>query len=85
MIVAGRKLVFILETLHEHLRHTVKTQQIQTPLLQLTRQLCEALTAFVRLLKQFTQQNSIHIQKFQNDTQTILNLVKKVKQHCHSI
>jgi hypothetical protein len=85
LIVAGHKLVFVLETLHEHLRHSTKIQQIQTPLIQLTRQLCDELTSFVRLLKQFSNQNYINIQKFQHDTQIIMNVVKKIKQQCSSV
>ena len=81
LIVAGHKLVFVLETLHEHLR---KSPQIQTPLVQLTRQLCEALTTFVRLLKQLSNQNCRNIPKFQQDTQMIMNIVKKIKQQCSS-
>ncbi len=81
LIVAGHKLVFVLETLHEHLRHSTK---IQTPLIQLTGQLCDALTSFVRLLKQLSNQNCTNIQKFQHDTQMIMNVVKKIKQQCSS-
>jgi len=82
LIVAGHKLVFVLETLHEHVRHATKTQQ--TSLVQLTRQLCDALTKFIRILKQLTQQNTATIQHFQSDTQTIMNTVKKIKQLCNS-
>jgi hypothetical protein len=85
LIVAGHKLVFVLETLHEHLRHSTKTQQIQTSLIELTRQLCDALTSFVRLLKQLTNSNCTNIQKFQHDTQIIMNVVKKIKQQCSSV
>ena len=85
LIVAGHKLVFVLETLHEHLRNSPKIQQIQTPLIPLTRQLCDALTSFVRLLKQLSNQNCIHFQKFQHDTQIIMNVVKKIKQQCSSV
>lgn len=85
LIVAGHKLVFVLETLHEHLRHSTKIQQIQTILIQLTGQLCDALTSFVRLLKQFSNQNCTNIQKFQHDTQMIMNIVKKIKQQCSSV
>ena len=85
LIVAGHKLVFVLETLHEHLRHSTKPQQIQTSLIQLTRQLCDALTSFVRLLKQLTNQTCPNIQKFQHDTQTIMNIVKKIRQQCNSV
>lgn len=81
LIVAGHKLVFILETLHEHL------QQIQTSLIHLTRQLCETSTNLIQLLKQFSQQNSsIDIRKliiqFKQDIQIIMNIVQKIKQHC---
>jgi hypothetical protein len=85
LIVAGHKLIFVLETLHEHLRHSTKTQQIQTPLIHLTQQLCDALTSFVRLLKQLTNQPCPNIQKFQHDTQLIMNIVKKIKQQCSSV
>ncbi|CAF0934870.1 unnamed protein product [Adineta steineri] len=85
LIVAGHKLVFVLETLHEHLRHSIKIKQIQTPLIYLTKQLCDALTSFVQLLKQFSNQNCTNIQKFQHDTQIIMNLVKKIKQQCSSV
>ena len=84
LVVAGHKLVFVLETLHEHLRHSTKTPQIQTPLMHLTRQLCDALTSFVRLLKQFTNQTCSNLQKFQHDTQNLMNIVKKIKQQCSS-
>ncbi len=80
LIVAGHKLVFVLETLHEHL------QQIQTSLKHLTTQLCEALTNLIRLLKQFSQQNSTNIPKliihFKQDIKIIMNIVKKIKQQC---
>jgi len=85
LVVAGHKLVFVLETLHEHLRHSTKIQQTQTPLIQLTGQLCDALTSFIRLLKQFSNQNCTNIQKFQHDTQMIMNVVKKIKQQCSSV
>jgi hypothetical protein len=85
LIVIGHKLVFVLETLHEHLRHSTKLEQIQTSLIHLTRQLCDALASFVRLLKQFSNQNCTNIQKFQHDTQMIMNLVKKIKQQCSSV
>lgn len=83
LIVAGHKLVFVLETLHEHVRNSTKTQQ--TSLVQLTRQLCDALTKFIRVLKQLTQQKSTTVQHFQYDTQTIMNIVKKIKQFCNSV
>ena len=80
LIVAGHKLVFVLETLHEHL------QQIQTSLMHLTSQLCEALTNLIRLLKQFSQQNSSNSLKliihFKQDIKIIINIVKKIKQEC---
>jgi hypothetical protein len=80
LVVAGHKLVFVLETLHEHLQH------IQTSLIHLTTQLCEALTNFIQLLKQFSQQNCTNIRKltiqFKQDIQMIMNIVKKIKQHC---
>jgi hypothetical protein len=85
LIVAGHKLVFVLETLHEHLRHSTKPQQIKTPLIHLTRQLCDALASFIRLLKQFSNQNCTNIQIFRYDTQTIMNIVKKIKQQCSSV
>ena len=82
LIVAGHKLVFVLETLHEHLQHSSK---VLTPLVHLTRQLCDALTTFVRLLKQLSNQTSINIQNFQHDTQMIMNIVKRIKQQCSSV
>ena len=85
LIVAGHKLVFVLETLHEHLRNTTKFQHIQSPLINLTRELCDSLSTFIRLLKQFSNQNSINIKKFQYDTQIIMNIVKKIQQQCTSI
>jgi len=85
LIVAGHKLVFVLETLYEHLQNSQKLQHIQTPLIHLTRQLCNALTSFVRLLKQFSNQHCTNIQKFQHDTQIIMNVVKKIKQQCSSV
>ncbi|CAF0724737.1 unnamed protein product [Rotaria sp. Silwood1] len=85
LIVAGQKLVFVLETLHEYIQHSTKNQQIQTPLIQLTRQLSDALTSFVRSLKQFSNQNCTNIQKFQHDTQMIMNVVKRIQQQCSSV
>lgn len=82
LVVAGRKLVFVLETLHEHLRHS---SQLLTPLVDLTGQLCDALTSFVRLLKQLSHQTSINIQTVQHDTQMIMNIVKRIKQQCNSV
>ncbi|UJR25866.1 hypothetical protein I4U23_007216 [Adineta vaga] len=85
LIVAGHKLVFVLETLHEHLQKSIKIQQIQTPLISLKRQLCDGLTSFVRLLKQFTNQNCTNILQFQHDTELIMTLVKKIQQQCNSV
>jgi hypothetical protein len=85
LIVAGHKLVFVLETLHEHLRNSNKFQHIQTPFIHLTRQLCDALTSFIRLLKQISNQNCTNILKFQHDTQIIMNIVKQIKQQCTSV
>lgn len=83
LVVAGHKLVFILETLHEHL------QQIQTSLNFLTRQLCEALTNLIQLLKQISQDNLINKRKltlnFKQNIQLIMNIVQKIKQHCHLV
>jgi len=83
LVVAGHKLVFVLETLREHL------QQIQTSLMHLTTQLCEALTNFIQLLKQFSQQNCTNIRNliihFKQDIQIIMNIVKKIKQHCNFV
>lgn len=80
LVVAGHKLVFVLETLHEHL------QQIQTSLMHLTTQLCEALTNLIQLLKQFSQQNGANASKlithFRQNVRMIMNIVKKVKQQC---
>jgi hypothetical protein len=81
LVVAGHKLVFVLETLHEHLQ-----QQIETSLIHLTTQLCEALTSFIQLLKQFSQQNCTNIPKliisFKQDIQMIMNIVRRIKHHC---
>ena len=89
MVVAGHKLVFVLETLHEHLRQTSKIQQISTPLMSLTRQLCDALQAFVLLLKQLTQdsctKNSNLMSNFHQDTQSIINIVKRIKRQCRVV
>ena len=84
LIVAGQKLVFILETLHEHLRQT------QTPLLLLTRQLDEALIVFLQFIKQLSQPtttttNQQIIVRFKQDTITILSLVKRIKLQCSTI
>lgn len=80
LVVAGHKLVFVLETLHEHL------QQIQTSLMHLTTQLCEALTNLIQLLKRFSQQNGTNTSKlithFRQNVRMIMNIVKKVKQQC---
>lgn len=81
LVVAGHKLVFVLETLHEHLRHSSK---LPTPLIHLTGQLCDALTSFVRLLKQLSHPTSINTHTFQHDTQIIMNIVKRIKQQCNS-
>jgi len=82
LVVAGHKLLFMLETLHEHLH------QIQTPLILLTRQLCEFLTSSIQLLKQCSQPNCTNIQKlmiqFKQDIKMIMNLVKRIKQNCSS-
>jgi hypothetical protein len=87
--VAGHKLIFVLETLHEHLRHPTKTQQISTPLNNLTRQLVDVLTTFVRLLKQLSHEhctnNSQLMNNFQHDTQLMMNIVKKIKRQCNSM
>ena len=89
LVVAGHKLIFVLETLHEHLRPSTKLAQLQTPLVQLTRELCDALTTFVRLLKQLSHdsctKNSNVIDRFQHDTQSIMNIVKRIKRQCASI
>lgn len=89
LIVAGHKLIFVLETLHEHLRPATKLQQIQTPLVSLTRQLCDSLTMFVRLLKQLSHdpctKNSNVIDRFQHDTQSIMNIVQRIKRQCSSV
>ena len=81
LAVAGHKLVFVLETLHDHL------QQRQTPLSLLTRQLTQALTILLQLLKQLTQPNSIatnhqNILHFKQHTKTIMNLVKRIRLQC---
>jgi len=83
LVVAGHKLIFVLETLHEHL------QQIQTSLIHLTTQLSETLKNFIQLLKQFSQQNCTNIQKlnihFKQDIKMIMNIVKRIKQHCRLV
>ncbi|CAM4823422.1 unnamed protein product [Rotaria magnacalcarata] len=80
LIVAAHKLVFVLETLHEHVK------QIHTSLIHLTTQLCEALKNFIQLLKEFSQNNSSNIQKFivqfQSSIKTIMNIVQRIKQQC---
>ncbi|CAF3192843.1 unnamed protein product [Rotaria socialis] len=80
LIVAAHKLVFVLETLHEHV------QQIRTSLVQLTTQLCEALKSFIQLLKELSQNNSNTLKKFivqfQSIIKTIMNIVQRIKQQC---
>jgi hypothetical protein len=87
LVVAGHKLIFVLETLHEHLRHTSKFHQIQTPLSHLTTQLCDSLTSFIRLLKQLSNCSNLQklIIQFQHDTQIIMNIVKRIKKQCSSV
>ena len=77
LIVAGQKLIFILETLHE---------QIQTSLIPLSKQLSEALGSLLRLLKQLshdscTEKNEL-LNQFQYQTRVIMNIAKKIKRHC---
>lgn len=84
LVVSGQKLLFVLETLREH------SQQIQTSLMHLKRQLCEALTNFIQLLKQIScQLNSINHHKniiqFKSNIQFIMNIVKRIKQHCSTV
>lgn len=83
LIVAGHKLVFVLETLHEHVRSG------QTSLIHLKVQLCEALTNLIQLLKQFSHNTSIDIQKLmfqcKRSIKMIMNIVKGIKQQCASI
>ncbi|CAF3428990.1 unnamed protein product [Rotaria sp. Silwood1] len=80
LTVAGHKLVFVLETLHEHV------QQIDTSLIHLTRQLCEALKNLIQLLKELSQKNCTNIQKliiqFQQNIKMIMNIVQRIKQRC---
>ena len=85
LVVAGHKLVFVLETLHEHLRHSTKIQQIRISLTHLTQELCDALAAFIRSLKQFCNENCTNIQKIQHDTRMIMNVVQRIKVQCNSI
>lgn len=82
LIVAGQKLVFVLETLHEHIQRSTKAPQIQTPLIRLTRELSDGLTLFIRSLKQFSNQKCTNIQQFQHDTKSIMNVVRRIKQQC---
>lgn len=83
LIVAGHKLVFVLETLHEHV------QQIHTTLIDLTTQLCETLKSFIQFLKQFSQKNSINTQNFisqyQSNIKLVLCIVQRIKQHCNLV
>ncbi|CAF1507320.1 unnamed protein product [Adineta ricciae] len=81
LVVAGHKLVFVLETLHEHL------QQIRTPLISLTTQLRQSLTTTIQLLKQLSQQNCTNMSepllfRFQLDIQMIIDIVKRIKHNC---
>lgn len=81
LVVAGHKLIFVLETLHEHL------QQIQTPLISLTTQLRQSLTTTIQLLKQLSQQNCTNmamplLRRFQQDIQMIIDIVKRIKHNC---
>ncbi|CAF2091533.1 unnamed protein product [Rotaria magnacalcarata] len=85
LIVAGHKLVFVLETLHDHMQRSTKNQQIKTPLIQLTGQLSGVLATFICSLKQFSNQNCTNREKFQHDTQMIMNVVKRIKQQCSSV
>lgn len=84
LVVAGRKLIFVLETLHEHLRHSTKVQQLQSPLVHLTMQLCDALTSFVHLLKQLSHDDggTSSTRHFQRDAHTIMSVVKRIRQQC---
>ena len=80
LVVAGHKLVFILETLREHL------QQMQTSLMHLTTQLCEALTSLIQLLKQFSQQNRRTLSKLitslKENVKVIMNIVRRIEEQC---
>ncbi|UJR23036.1 hypothetical protein I4U23_026062 [Adineta vaga] len=80
LVVAGHKLIFVLETLHEHI------QQIQTPLISLTTKLCQSLTNSIQLLKQISQHNCTNLSKllirFKQDIQMIIDIVKKIQQNC---
>lgn len=80
LIVCGQKLIFILETLHE---------QIQTPLIPLSKQLSQALASLLRLLKQLSHEPCMKttqiIIQFQDETRFIINLAKRIKRHCNSI
>lgn len=83
LLVASQKLVFVLETLHEHLQQTSSTQ-----LSLLTRQLNETLTSFLQSLKQLTQTNASantyqhFIIQFKQQTKLIMNLVKRIQLQC---
>ncbi|CAF0851692.1 unnamed protein product [Rotaria sordida] len=80
LTVAGHKLIFVLETLHEHV------QQIHTSLIHLTTQLYETLKNLIQLLKEFTQTNCTNIQKliiqFKQNINMIMHIVQRIKQHC---
>ncbi|CAF2465619.1 unnamed protein product [Rotaria sp. Silwood2] len=80
LTVAGHKLVFVLETLHEHV------QQIHTSLIHLTTQLCEALKNLIQVLKEFSQKNCTNNQKliiqFKQNINMIMYIVQRIKQHC---
>lgn len=85
LIVAGHKLVFVLETLHDHMERSTNNQPTQTPLIHLTGQLSDALASFIRSLKQFSNQNCTNVEKFQHDTKLIMNVVKRIKHQCSSV
>ena len=82
-VVAGHKLVFVLETLHEH------SQKTHTLLTHLTTQLCEALRNLVELLKEVGKQNYTNIREsimeFNDKITIIMNIVKRIKQYCRLV
>lgn len=84
LLVGAQKLLFVLETLHEHL------QQRQTLLGFLTQQLEQASNSMIQLLKQISQTKtpsnySQTISQFRKTIKLIVNVVKRIQSHCQSL
>jgi hypothetical protein len=78
LVVAGQKLLFVLETLHEHVGG-----QRYTPLDLLTRQLNDVLTCLLESIKQLSERYSHScMSHFRQSVQTTNQLVKRINLQC---